>query len=118
LRASYVDAGGAIRGYLRGENGDNTSIDVPGATLTFPFGLNNRGHVVGFYLDANLVRHGFLFKNGVLTTIDHLLASSDSQAHDLNDRGQIVGLYKRGAAAAVQARDGARPSGVEPWTGL
>jgi probable HAF family extracellular repeat protein len=118
LRASYVDAGGAIRGYLRGENGDNTSIDVPGATLTFPFGLNNRGHVVGFYLDANLVRHGFLFKNGVLTTIDHPLASSDSQAHDLNDRGQIVGLYERGADPAVDAR-GARTSGsVLPWTGI
>jgi hypothetical protein len=29
---------------------------------------------------------------GVLTTIDHPLASSDTQAHDLNDRGQIVGL--------------------------
>jgi probable HAF family extracellular repeat protein len=79
-----------------------TRIDAPGATLTFPFGINNRGQVVGFYLDVNQVRHGFLFANGVFTTIDHPLASSDTQAHDLNDRGLVVGLYERGAGPAVR----------------
>jgi uncharacterized membrane protein len=64
---------------------------------------------VGFYMDANQIRHGFLYKNGVLTTIDHPLASSDTQAHDLNDRGQIVGLYERGAG---RSRAGGRDCGI------
>jgi uncharacterized membrane protein len=55
-------------------------------------------------MDANQIRHGFLYENGVLTTIDHPLASSDTQAHDLNDRGQIVGLYERGAGPLASWR--------------
>jgi hypothetical protein len=60
--------------------------------------------VVGFYLDADQARHGFLFRNGEFTTIDHPLAADDTQAHDLNDRGQIAGLYERGAGRAAQPR--------------
>jgi probable HAF family extracellular repeat protein len=74
---------------------------VPGATLTFPLGINNRGHVVGMFRDANEVGHGFLYKDGALTTIDHPLASSDSWPQDVNDRGQIVGFYERGRSAAT-----------------
>jgi probable HAF family extracellular repeat protein len=103
----YLDAVGTTRVYLREANGSLSTLAFPGAVATVPFGINNRGHVVGFYLDANQVRHGFLFKNGAYTTIDHPLASSDSQAHDLNDRGQIVGLYER---VAGQAREGASRS--------
>jgi hypothetical protein len=46
---------------------------------------------------------------GSVTTIDHPLASSDTQAHDLNDRGQIVGFYERsaGRAAAAEASNDA-----------
>ena len=45
--------------------------------------------------------------NGTYTTIDHPLASSDTQAHDVNDRGQIAGLYERGAGQTVEAGDAA-----------
>jgi hypothetical protein len=56
------------------------------------------------YRDANQVGHGFLYKDGALTTIDHPLASSDSWSQDLNDRGQIVGFYERaGSARTVDA---------------
>jgi probable HAF family extracellular repeat protein len=110
----YLDAAGTTRVYLREANGSLTTLGFPGAVATVPFGINNRGHVVGFYLDANQVRHGFLFKNGAYTTIDHPLASSDSQAHDLNDRGQIVGLYERVAGQAVEGREGASRSGSGP----
>jgi probable HAF family extracellular repeat protein len=75
----YLDAAGTTRVYLREANGSLTTLGFPGAVATVPFGINSRGHVVGFYLDANQVRHGFLFKNGAYTTIDHPLASSDSQ---------------------------------------
>jgi probable HAF family extracellular repeat protein len=110
----YLDATGTTRVYLREANGSLTTLAFPGAVATVPFGINNRGHVVGFYMDANQVRHGFLFKNGAYTTIDHPLASSDSQAHDLNDRGQIVGLHERVAGQAVEARQGASRSRSGP----
>jgi probable HAF family extracellular repeat protein len=106
---------------VRGRNGDYTGIDVPGATLTFPFGINNRGQVVGFYLDADLVRHGFQFEDGVLTRIDHPLAAADTQAHDINDRGQVVGLYERGASnstlesSPVATANGTLSNMVERW---
>ena len=57
-----------------------------------------------------------VFAAKALTTIDHPLASSDSQAHDLNDRGQLVASVRGGSggvgpdvgehAAAVPAREG------------
>ena len=99
-------AAGRLSGFLL-DKGVYSRIDVPGASLTVPFGINNRGHVVGFSMDANQVRHGFLLEDGALTTIDHPLASFDTQAHDLNDQDQIVGLYERAAGQAVEARAGA-----------
>jgi probable HAF family extracellular repeat protein len=110
----YLDAAGTTRVVLRAANGSLTTLAFPGAVATVPFGINNRGHLVGFSLDANQVRHGFLFHNGAYTTIDHPLASSDSQAHDLNDRGQIVGLYERAAGQTAQAREGASRSRSGP----
>jgi probable HAF family extracellular repeat protein len=62
---------------VRDRNGAFTTIDVPGAMLTFPLGINDRGHVVGMYRDANQVGHGFLYRDGAITMIDHPLASSD-----------------------------------------
>ena len=103
----FLDAGGTTRAYLRTAKGSLTTIAFPDAVMTVPFGINNRGHVVGYYLDADQVRHGFLLKNGTYTTIDHPLASSDTQAHDLNDRGQIVGLYERRAGQTVEVGDAA-----------
>lgn len=103
----YLDAGGTTRAYLRTAKGSLTTFAFPDAVMTVPFGINNRGHVVGYYLDADQVRHGFLFKNGTYTTIDHPLASSDSHAHDVNDRGQIAGFYERGAGQTVEAGDAA-----------
>ena len=62
---------------------------------------------MGYYFDVDLVGHGFLFKNGILTTIDDPLATSDTQAYDLNDRGQTVGLYERARAPRPGASDDA-----------
>ena len=47
-----------------------TTTDFPGAVLTFFAGINNRGDVVGGYLDSAGIEHGFLFSDGNFTTID------------------------------------------------
>jgi hypothetical protein len=41
-------------------DGQLTRIDVPGAIVTLISGINNRGEIVGGYLDANFSGHTFL----------------------------------------------------------
>jgi probable HAF family extracellular repeat protein len=85
-------------GFVRTPNGRVTTIDIPGATNTSVYGINNRGAVVGVYEGADGRDHGFLLERGQLTVIDHPDAPQDPAARNtaavhLNDRGQIVGYY-------------------------
>jgi hypothetical protein len=59
--------------------------------------------------DARGGCHGYLLDKGRFTTID--VPGEPTQALGLNDRGQVVGLYERGA---VPAREGAGPGGSGP----
>ena len=92
---AYRDAAGMTRGFFL-DDGELANLQVPGALVTMPLGINNRGHIAGFYIDADLgddlVAHGFLFKKGTYTTIDHPLASTGTSSFDVNDKGQIVGF--------------------------
>ena len=47
-----------------------SEIVIPGATLTNAQGINAAGDVVGIYRDAAGRTHGFLVRNGEVTTID------------------------------------------------
>jgi probable HAF family extracellular repeat protein len=80
-------------GFLLHHKGRITILDVPGSSMnsTFPLGVNNAGHVVGFYDDA-AGRHGFLFADGIFTTID-APQPSVTEAIGINDIGDIVGEY-------------------------
>jgi probable HAF family extracellular repeat protein len=64
---------------------------LPGAT-TNPQGINSRGDIVGSYALAGKT-HGFLWSDGVLTTIDYPGAVF-TDARGINARGDIVGAYK------------------------
>jgi uncharacterized membrane protein len=64
---------------------------VPGAFGVEPLGINNLGQIVGDYAYNNQ-SYGFLFDNGVYTTLSGPLGSW-AQAEGINDRGQIVGNY-------------------------
>jgi probable HAF family extracellular repeat protein len=44
------------------------SIDYPGATSTFAYGINSRGDVVGRYVDSAGNTHGFFHSPGLLRT--------------------------------------------------
>ena len=62
-------------GFVRDKNGVFTTIDVQGALLTVVWDINNRGQMVGPYVDAKGptsggFTHGFLLEDGVFTTID------------------------------------------------
>ena len=93
-------AGG--QGYLL-DDGRFRPIAVPGATGTLPFGINDRGEIVGTYDDAEGRSHGFVWERGRHRTIDAPGATgstpegfSGTGAFGINDRGQIVGTYVGG----------------------
>jgi hypothetical protein len=78
-----------------------TTFDVPmaappSATNTAPMGaggINNSGAVVGFYVDASGVEHGFLRdRAGNFTTVD-VPGSTNTDAAGINASGKIVGTY-------------------------
>ena len=76
------------------------TLDDPLATLgTVAYGVNDIGTVVGSYTTADIpslnvgVRtHGFVYSNGVYTTLDDPLGSS-TIARGVNNLGQVVGTY-------------------------
>jgi uncharacterized membrane protein len=77
------------------ERGRFTRFDAPGVPLTFPFGLNDRGQIVGISGDpADLTTaRGFLLANGAkgpFTTISRPGATVTVPT-GINNRGQIVG---------------------------
>jgi probable HAF family extracellular repeat protein len=80
------------------DNGVFTTIDHPDAVAeTGALGINNRGQIVGGYVDAEGTIRGFLLDDGVFIPIDHPDAASGTAVgtvvRDINNRGQIVGFY-------------------------
>lgn len=70
-----------------------------GAPYGHSLAINNHDQVVGeigaAYVDSDnespYPRHAFLYDGGVVTDLGALRYGGDSSAHDINDRGQIVG---------------------------
>jgi probable HAF family extracellular repeat protein len=80
-------------GVLRDRRGNFTTIDHPdGVAETVLTGINNRGQIVGGYLDATGTKHAFLRDKDGFTTID-IPGALGFEARRINDAGQIVGLY-------------------------
>ena len=79
-------------GYLL-RNGVYTQIDMPGELAALPYGINDRGDVVGTtYIGINLPVHGFLLRDGAFTEI-RVPGSDWTQALSLNNDGDIVGTF-------------------------
>src|SRR5882724_1776035 len=73
-----------------------TPIDVPGASATLAYGINNKGQIVGYYsLPGQNAWHGFLYAAGAFTSLDVPFsdATNGTQAYGINNKGQIVGGY-------------------------
>lgn len=79
------------------------TFDIPGAGTspgqgTVPFGIDARGTIIGWYVDASNVDHGFVrAHDGTVTTFDAPGAgTADSQgtiALGINPAGAIAGMY-------------------------
>lgn len=77
---------GAERSFVYSE------VVVPGAVATNAQGINAGGDIVGSYLDAGGVQHGFLWANGEVTTLDYPGAAGTGAA-GIGPGGTIVGTY-------------------------
>jgi hypothetical protein len=53
-----------FHGFLRDRQGNFISIDYPGSIDTHAFGINERGDIVGSYVDASFNVHGFIARPG------------------------------------------------------
>ncbi len=85
-----------------------TQIDVPGSYGTDVYGISNNGLVSGFYLDAAGFDHGFVWKEGTFTDVDHP-GSLDTLLGPANTRGVIIGNFDNtivGSAALYDVRSG------------
>jgi hypothetical protein len=95
---------GSYHGFVRSRRGVVTTFDIPGAWDVLVKGNNDRGQVVGEYLDPGAMRgpdglfppnsvHGFIReRNGQITRFDVPFPYLHDIA-DINDRGQLVGYY-------------------------
>jgi probable HAF family extracellular repeat protein len=86
-----------------------TKLMVPGSTFTEASGINNLGQVVGTYIDSVGLPHGFIYQNGVYTTIDYPSAAHN-YAFGINDAGSVVGSFSevlpRGPYSATLRENG------------
>jgi hypothetical protein len=93
----------SIHGY-RLADGVFTAIDDPDApvldtslssafTITEVSSVNNRGDVVGFFLDANDFGHSFLLSAGVFQTIAVPAGVEGTTVAGLNEAGDVVGTF-------------------------
>jgi hypothetical protein len=83
-----------LHGYLF-ENGNFTTIDQGsgdhGFTLTEAIGINNRGEIVGDFLEPNLFR-GFIGRNNSFQLFE-IPSQGDTFLGSINDKGDYVGVY-------------------------
>lgn len=100
----YTDNSGRCHGYVRAANGTFTEIDAPDAGTgpfpqgTFPsnitpMGINPAGAIIGFYVDASSVQHGFVrAPNGIITEFDPT-GSIFTDPNAIDQTGAITGFY-------------------------
>jgi probable HAF family extracellular repeat protein len=84
-----------LPGYLL-QRGRYTRFDAPGAGLvTGPSGINNRGQVVGYYVEADADGTYHAFRRNARGRITEITipGAAAAVASKINDRGQIVGRY-------------------------
>jgi probable HAF family extracellular repeat protein len=61
---------------------------------TFPADINDSGHIVGIYSDADFISHSFLFRNDQFTDLNVGLPNTfTTEVSGINNKGQIVGRY-------------------------
>ncbi len=100
----YSDDNGFTHGFLLSQ-GVVTTLDFPGASDTYAFGINESGTIVGQWdlLDAGgnpIVYHGFLWKNGAFSEVN-FPGAADTFPYGINIRGDFVGSWDSGLTSPI-----------------
>jgi hypothetical protein len=111
----YLDAGGTPHAFFRDKDGGVATIDAAGVRHIIPFRINNRGQIAGLAasdlpLVAGVTVYGFVLAEGVegpLTRIE-FPGALGTLATDIDDHGQIVGIYANPDAAPDRRRSPTR----------
>jgi len=90
------------------------SIDIPGSTGAYPYGITNAGLVTGSYVDASNNSHGLVWRDGKLDTLDHPGSVDTGLSESPNNRGVVMGYF--GDLTTVHAGMYSFPGGA--WTTL
>jgi uncharacterized membrane protein len=69
-----------------------TTIDYPDSVFTIAAGINSAGVIVGRYVDAAGIHHGFLFSGGAFTSLN-IPGAEMTRPVGINDKDEIVGHY-------------------------
>jgi uncharacterized membrane protein len=73
-----------------------TKSDIPGATQTLPYGVNNAGITVGQYEKSGFF-HGYMFVGKKVTTLDHpkgMAGSTLPNSLNSNSTPTVAGFYR------------------------
>jgi len=80
---------GSYIGYTYAK-GKFSSVTIKGALDVQANGLNNKGAIVGDYIDSNGAQHGFMMAGKKFLKLDPPGANSLSQAWAINDKGEMT----------------------------
>jgi hypothetical protein len=69
--------------------GKFTSIDFPKSNGTQAIGINDKGDVVGLYLDSSNTQHGYSKIGSKYTSFD-VSGAEDAEGWDINDKGEMA----------------------------
>ena len=92
-----TNSAGNTEGFLRRSDGRVFHLNVPGASSTMAFGLNDGDEVVGDYTvgtGSGAATHGFIWSPGFgFATLDDPNGIGATTLNGVNDRGTVVGFY-------------------------
>jgi probable HAF family extracellular repeat protein len=93
----YQDAAGNFHPYIWALTGGVfEELFIPVAVSAQATSINNKGVIVGFYIDSNGVTHGWQLSAGIFKTLDYP-SSTFTQALGINTLGEVVGSYNDAA---------------------
>jgi len=90
---SYENSSDVIIGYTGKNAAYKNAFTLPGITTTGVAGrgINDKGDIVGWYLDSSGDEHGFLLSGKTAVTIDD--PNGTTNLEGINNNGEISGLY-------------------------
>jgi probable HAF family extracellular repeat protein len=93
--------GGATHAFVW-DHGTMHDVGTLGGRDSLAYAINNRGQIAGFSLTATSgARHACLWQNGRAIDLGALPGDTTSEAHGINDRGQVVGTSDKAPQAAA-----------------